>query len=146
VARHSDWEGEAVSSLIVATVLLAGFIIVILGRIALATAKEIGRVYIENTRSTSARPLWYALAGLLGVWLLCGVVAAIVPTAGAACVYTAAWTFFIFVVTIEVIDWQARPGLPRPGDVDSLDTYLGALGASSVSDGHGHDAVHGEAA
>jgi hypothetical protein len=132
MAKHSSWEGDAAGSLIGACVLLTIVIVVILGRIVLGTAKEIGRVYLENLRGRSARLLWYALGGLFGVWLLCGVVAAAAPAAGAVCVYTAAWAFLAYVVAIEVVDWQAQPGLPRPGDRDSLDTYLGGFGGTNA--------------
>jgi hypothetical protein len=100
-------------------------IVIAAGTLAVATLKEIGRVYLENGGKESTRFLWYLLGGLFGLWLLCGIVAAALPTASAACAYTAAWSFLVYVVAIEVVDWRARPRLPRAGDRDSLDTYLG---------------------
>jgi hypothetical protein len=128
VSRNSNWQGDVAGSLVGAAIVLTILVVIVLSKIALAMAKEIGRIYVDNARSSSARFLWYALGGLFGIWLLCGVVAALMSGAGTACVYAAAWAFLSYVVSIEVVDWQARPGLPRSGDRGSLDTYLGGLG------------------
>jgi hypothetical protein len=125
MSRQSSWEGDAAAGLLTAAVLLTIFIVMAAGKVALVTLKEIGRVYVENTSKESARLLWYALGGLFGLWLISGVVAAALPAASTACAYTAAWSFLAYVVAIEVVDWLARPSLPRAGDRDSLDTYLG---------------------
>ena len=146
MARHQSWDADVGGSLVGLTVMLMLLIAFVLCKVATATAKEIGRVYLENAHATLARLLWYSLGGLFGVWLLCGVVAAAMPAVGAACVYGAAWAFLVYVLAIEMIDWRARPGLPRAGSVGSLDTYLD-LGVSerSTAKANGNGAMAGAA-
>ncbi len=129
MARYQSWEGDAAAGVVFALVVLVALAAVGIWKIAEATLKEIGRIYVENgSRGRTARLLWYVLAGLLGIWLLCGVIGAAVPAAAAACANIAAWGFFAYILSLEVIDWHARRGEPKPGDLGNLDTYIGNLG------------------
>ena len=142
MARHQSWEGEAAAGLTMAVLLLAVLVAIGAWKVTEMTLKEIGRIYLDHGgRGSTARLLWYALVALVAMWLLCGIVALAVPTAAAPCAYLAAWAFLTYVLSIEIVDWKARRGQPRPGDPRSLDTYLSGLGISSsepleASNGH----------
>jgi hypothetical protein len=127
-SRRSSWDGEAAAGLTFALVAIVILVAYVMWKVTEATLKEIGRIYTERGHGPTGRRLWHALGALAGFWLICGIVASVDHAAVGSCGFCAAWAFLAYVLFIEVTDWQARRGEPKPGDLGSLDTYLGSIG------------------
>jgi hypothetical protein len=111
---------EAAAEGIAGAMLLIGLVIVVvIALIILALLAELWRIFKEHTvqppSPTASRILWGALAGLFVLWLIAGLLTTNPATAtlGAA---VACWSFFVFVVLCELIDWYYRrhePPVPK---------------------------------
>lgn len=145
MSRNQSWDESAATGITTAVVALAGLALLAAAALAAATLAEIGRIYTEHAGDEqTSRPLWYALVGLLGLWLVCGIVAATTPSVVAVCAYTAAWGFFAYVIAIEVADFWARRHDPTPEQLSNVDTYLTGLGGFGQSDRDGATASNGK--
>lgn len=88
--------------------LIALIIMAVVVAFLVAMATEIIRIYraraFQPTRT--ARLLWAALAGLLGVWLLAGLLA-LHPQSVPLAAYLASWSFLAYCIMVEVCDGLA---------------------------------------
>ncbi len=97
-------------------------VVVLIVQLIWWTATELFRIY--QARATSgaqtARYLWGALAGLIGLFVFAGLVTVTThePTMG---LMLASWGFLAYVLTCEYIDWQARRNDPPPQELSLSD-------------------------
>lgn len=134
-----DWEDAAATGIaglcLVVAIVVAAFLMTIL----IILTRELIRVYQSRATQPTlvARILWVALALLLGVWLVAGLLLTHAATTGLGA-YSAAWAFLLFVVVVEGADvYAGRYDLDEPelGTLDSLPPppSLEALGEDSAA-------------
>ncbi len=126
--KNPDWEWEesAAAGLVGLALVVAIVVAAILITLLVILLKELGRVYLarafEATRT--ARILWFALAGLLGAWLVAGLLATSSATLSLA-LSLAAWSFLAFVLVVEGCDWYAGCDDRQALTASSLEDVLG---------------------
>jgi hypothetical protein len=122
-----DWVGPLVLAAIVVTIIAAYFLIRLL-----AAALTAGvRIYAEHgfAGGRLARVLWWALAAMVGLLLLCGLAFLVLPATAAGDAALASWGFLAFGMTVAICGWKGQQRLGNPGVVD---TYL-PLGGQRAS-------------
>jgi hypothetical protein len=108
-----------------ATIIVSAIVMTIL----IVLLKELGRVYAARAfqPTRTARVLWIALAGLVGLWLL-GAVLATNPANAVLGAYIASWAFLAFVLVVEGCDQYEKRFDPPPQaeeDEESIQDVLG---------------------
>lgn len=90
-----------------AALLMVGVVAMAIGLLALlvATLAELARIYRARAfqPTPTARLLWLALVGLLGAWLIAGLLAGN-PADTPQAAYLAAWSFLVFCLVVEACD------------------------------------------
>lgn len=127
MSHHSreDAAAGAVAAVAIAAIVLV-FVLVI------ATLSEVGRVYATRAtpQAPTARPLWTALAALLGAWGAAALLVILAPSMTWLGMALAAWATLAWVIFAEVVDQRALAReLEGMGEVEDLDTYLTRLTA-----------------
>jgi predicted lysophospholipase L1 biosynthesis ABC-type transport system permease subunit len=99
------WEADLLGIVIMA-VLIA---VVVVGTLLYLTVTELWRIYRDRAtgETGTGRFLWGALAGLLGVLFLAGLLS-VTTHNGSVGLAVAALSFFLYVLAIEYIDYLAR--------------------------------------
>jgi hypothetical protein len=106
VSRHSSGSAEtALAEGIFALVLLVAAVIIILLVYMVSELYRIFRDHVHNSKAS--RILWGALAGLLSILLLAGILATN-PDLAPLGLAIGAWALFAFSVVCELTDWYYR--------------------------------------
>jgi hypothetical protein len=109
--RNPYWAWEDAVAEAGASVMLVILVMVaaVVATVIVILLMEIARIYQAQAfaATTIARILWIALAALLAVWLLAGLLAASPATLPLG-LYLAAWAFLAFVVIAEGCDLYAQ--------------------------------------
>jgi hypothetical protein len=98
-------------------IMLVGAMLLALAVVSLIVMITTELVRIFRERSQQYPQLWYALAGLLGVWLIAGLIS-LQPGMQLVGISLGCWAFCLFCIGCEVLDWQARRAEPTiPAEV-----------------------------
>jgi hypothetical protein len=119
--RMSGMGDAAADSLLGAAVVIAALLVIVSAIMLVALLKELWRIFQAHAfqNSRAGRILWGALAGLVGVLLICGLLAGNPATTSLSLVI-ASWSLFVFVVVCEVTDRYYRKQEPKLPDHLSL--------------------------
>ena len=112
--RSSDRSEEAIAGLVGLALLVTAIVIAVIVIVIISLVTELWRIFktrgFEHTQHS--RILWGALAGLLGLWLVAGLLATNPSTASLALVI-GCWSFFVFVLVCLCVDWHSRRAEPK---------------------------------
>jgi hypothetical protein len=113
MARRNDWEANLASSIVGIAAIALLIAIVVVATLVWLTVTELYRIYRSRATGASqtARYLWGALVGLVGVFLVAGLSAAM-TNSGTTGLIIASWGFFAYVLACEFIDYLARRNDP----------------------------------
>ncbi len=112
--RYADmWEDELFNSVVGVALLVMLVVAGIILTLLYLTVTELFRIYRARATDASqtSRHLWTALACLLGVFLLAGLYAGLTQD-GVTSLIIVSWSFLVYVLACEYIDWQARRNEP----------------------------------
>lgn len=142
--RSSDRSEEAIAGLVGLSLIVAAIVLAVIVIVAISLVTELGRIYKTRgfERTQQSRVLWSALAGLLGLWLVAGLLATNPATVSLA-LAIGCWGFFIFVLVCLCVEWYSRraePKVPKQlalADVVSWKTLDTTAGNAKVKE-NGH--------
>ncbi len=113
MARRNDWEAHLASSIVGIAAMALLIAVVVVATLLWLTVTELYRIYRSRATGATqtARFLWGALAGLLGIFLIAGL-AVVMTNSGETGLIIASWGFFAYVLACEFIDYLARKNDP----------------------------------
>jgi hypothetical protein len=114
MSRYSRYSSEGATADLVSVVLLgAGILMLVVMVLVVCLVAELWRIFKAHafTPGQAGRVLWAALAGLCGLLLLAGLLAA-QPSTMSYAAPLVCWSIFVFILVCEVTDRRFRPIAP----------------------------------